>query len=521
MKTLKNYDDFKDQYLNEGLTDIFKKSFYSNIFNKIVDFFKNKFGNNAFAYIALFLKKKNKIPRGKDGQPKVRIITPGDWENAPELNTAENELQTDIGSLENSKVNANESLVNESLNDERYNIMVIRKDSFQINEGVKHPINMLNESYDDDIINIESTTMDNYTVQQLKDKIILYYNMAKEGDILSLFIWGAPGIGKTSITTEVARELDIMIQVWTLATLEPTDLKGVPTMRKWQPDPRMPEELKNKLLDDFKKNDYNFTETINALPMLLPTSDWNGRNNNGGILFFDEMNRAIQQVLDASLSLALDGKMDEYRLPNKWFVVAAGNRLSDIRGGNITPMEPAILNRFAHINFAPTFDDWKAYAEKLPFMDPDIIEFLESDDNFNKKTRDGYPRFYYRLSSNIGDVNEDPAMPTPRTWEIASSKFYNLVNIPEGNRGKRREEFLKWSGEDVLAPKTVVKGEDKNWDHKYEVDPEKLQKIFKRAVGEDAAKEFVKFHNKKAEEYRKELEKKRRENMENKNKGAR
>ena len=99
--------------------------------------------------------------------------------------------------------------------------------------------------------------------------------------------------------------------------------------------------------------------------------------------------------------------------------------------------------------------------------------------------------------------------------------FGNLVNIPEGNRGKRREEFLKWSGEDVLAPKTVVKGEEKNWDHKYEVDPEKLQKIFKRAVGEDAAKEFVKFHNKKAEEYRKELEKKRRENMENKNKGVR
>jgi len=477
---MKNYNDFNYQ-LNEG--------FISNIVRRIIEFFLKIFGKKAFGYIALYLNNKGKIPK-VNGVPKVIIRTPNSWKNNKNVVDVENEF----GEIKTESVEYESELENQT-----FNIIAISKDYVYLNEDVKYKrSDVLNEyattyrrsDYDpSDYINIDSEKLQNLDVSQLKSKIKTFYKMAMDGDRLSLFIWGAPGIGKTSVTQQISEELNLMLQVWTLATLEAADLKGIPTLRELTPDPNMPEVLRKKLIEDLKKNNFDFTETINALPMILPQDDWNTNNYNGGILFFDELNRAIPDVLDASLRLTLEGKMDEYELPKSWLVIAAGNRVSDIQGGNIRELEPAILNRFAHINFAPKFEDWVDYVKDKPYMNSDIIDFLKSDNNEDR------PEFYYKLMSNFAKVNENPAAPTPRSWENAARKHFAAANFDENSFVNL---VKNWDGIGNIPGGMVKK--DWDWENKYNIDKDILYGIYKGSVGHEAASHFVDFHYaKKAE----------------------
>ena len=45
---------------------------------------------------------------------------------------------------------------------------------------------------------------------------------------LPIFIWGAPGIGKSSIVKEIARVNGMEFIDLRLSLLDPTDLKGIP-----------------------------------------------------------------------------------------------------------------------------------------------------------------------------------------------------------------------------------------------------------------------------------------------------
>ena len=45
---------------------------------------------------------------------------------------------------------------------------------------------------------------------------------------LPVFIWGAPGIGKSSIVKSIAKDMDLEFIDLRLALLDPTDLKGIP-----------------------------------------------------------------------------------------------------------------------------------------------------------------------------------------------------------------------------------------------------------------------------------------------------
>jgi MoxR-like ATPase len=63
-----------------------------------------------------------------------------------------------------------------------------------------------------------------------------------------------------------------------------------------------------------------------------------------GILFLDELNAAPPLVQAACYQLVLDRRLGEYRLPDGWSIVAAGNRET---ARAITHRMPSVLaNRF-------------------------------------------------------------------------------------------------------------------------------------------------------------------------------
>ena len=71
--------------------------------------------------------------------------------------------------------------------------------------------------------------------------------------------------------------------------------------------------------------------------------------------------------------LVLDRKLGEYRLPDGWVVIAAGNPASE-RGVHFSMPRP-LRNRFVHLDLEPDFMDWCKWAVKSGIR-PEIIAFL-------------------------------------------------------------------------------------------------------------------------------------------------
>ena len=77
--------------------------------------------------------------------------------------------------------------------------------------------------------------------------------------------------------------------------------------------------------------------------------------------------RAARGVIERSVTrkagcyqLVLDRKLGEYRLPDGWVVIAAGNPASE-RGVHFSMPRP-LRNRFVHLDLEPDFIDWCKWA---------------------------------------------------------------------------------------------------------------------------------------------------------------
>lgn len=61
--------------------------------------------------------------------------------------------------------------------------------------------------------------------------------IVRDGVDLSIMIWGAPGIGKSSVVRQVAEHAEIDLIDLRLSQLAPTDLRGLPVPRGDVPAP--------------------------------------------------------------------------------------------------------------------------------------------------------------------------------------------------------------------------------------------------------------------------------------------
>lgn len=206
---------------------------------------------------------------------------------------------------------------------------------------------------------------------QVKKMIITNYESPEPNTI---FLQGSPGIGKSSVVRQASRELGINFIDLRLSLLDPTDLRGLP------------------FLDDGK--------AVWAPPVFLPRKD-------EGILFLDEINAAPPTVQASALQLVLDRQVGEYKLPDGWMIVAAGNKETDRA---VTFRMPSNLsNRFQNIMVEPDLEAWKRWAYSNNIY-PGIISFL----NFRPD-----------LLTDFKPGKSKQSFATPRTWEFASRILKN------------------------------------------------------------------------------------------------
>jgi MoxR-like ATPase len=193
---------------------------------------------------------------------------------------------------------------------------------------------------------------------------------------ISTMIWGAPGIGKSSIVSQLAIEHQLQFIDIRLSQLAPTDLRGLPVAEdgrsKWFP------------------------------PEFLPQS---GK----GILFLDEINMAPPAMQGMAQQLILDRRVGSYTVPNGWFIWAAGNRKEDRAG--VFDMPAPLANRFLHLQVEPDFESFKTYALTQKVHEQ-IIAFL----SFR-------PSLLHKIDP------QQPAWCSPRSWMMASTLHYAGLDL--------------------------------------------------------------------------------------------
>jgi len=277
---------------------------------------------------------------------------------------------------------------------------------------------------------------------------------------ISLLIESKHGIGKSSILKQFAKENDMEWEILILSLLDVGDLAGLPVSRTiqgqestvwsspawhtrivnrvWKEELEIKDLMfKNKeMKEKFLGSSYNKNKTIsredlnnfycnikdiqnyNGINPLLQQNEivWNKAKRT--VLVLDEFNRSATDILNASLQLVLDKRLNDHVLPwvgdKKPLVVAAIN--PDDSNYAVNTFDPAMLDRFMYINIEPNLDSFLAYARDKK-LNNHIQEFLLQNND----------KLYFEPE------NDNNVTTTPRSWEMLSRVIDNLDIIPAKN----------------------------------------------------------------------------------------
>ncbi|MDH5785268.1 MAG: AAA family ATPase [Chromatiales bacterium] len=194
----------------------------------------------------------------------------------------------------------------------------------------------------------------------------------RDGHHTPVMLWGPPGVGKSQMVLRVGERHNVPVIDIRLSQMEPSDLRGIP----------------------FRNGEH----VEWAIPAILPDVERHGPE---GVLFLDEINSAPPSVSAAAYQLILDRRLGEYKVPDGWAIIAAGNRQGD-RGVTYTMPAP-LANRFAHFEVDTNLDDWVSWAYANG-IDERVIAFL---------------RFRPELLFDFDPAHNPVAFPSPRSWEFA------------------------------------------------------------------------------------------------------
>ena len=234
------------------------------------------------------------------------------------------------------------------------------------------------------------------------------------------FLLGGTGVGKSALVFEVAQDLangrEIVVDNvkpnkeefgfidFRLSLYESIDLGGLPYI-------------------DLKSN-----QQCRAFLGNLPVA-------NEGLLFLDEFAQAHSSVQAVCGQLLYDRRLGEYKFPDGWHIVCAGNRASDRAGS--THLPSMVTQRCTMIDFEADFSDWLAWA-----LENDVhgsvtgflqwqSQYLRKFDSKDTKAQPS-PRSWVRLSDTMKTApsnNLIPKLAEGDVGEEASLEFTNFVNM--------------------------------------------------------------------------------------------
>lgn len=198
--------------------------------------------------------------------------------------------------------------------------------------------------------------------------------------IRPVFIWGAPGIGKSALVQKFADEVGMPCVSLLGSQLAPEDIIGIPQIRG---------------------------NTSEFLPPKMIARD------DPYVLFLDELNACSQEVQKAFYSLIHERRIGEYHLPAGSVVMGAGNRTQD--SAIVKTMSSALVNRMFHVQLVAKPQEWLNWAYDAN-IHPWVIDYITQrpDHLFSEPPK-----------------NEEPYS-TPRSWHMLSDALKEYHAGEEG-----------------------------------------------------------------------------------------
>jgi hypothetical protein len=159
-----------------------------------------------------------------------------------------------------------------------------------------------------------------------------------------VFVWGQPGIGKSSLVQDFAKQVGLPCETLLGTQLAAEDLIGVP-----------------RIVGDDDQARSRFCPPENIA------------RDEPYVLFLDELNGSSHEVQKAFYSLILDRRLGSYHLHPESVVIGAGNRSQD--AAIVRPMSSALINRMMHVHLVSSPRDWLVWARSAD-LHPWVIDYI-------------------------------------------------------------------------------------------------------------------------------------------------
>lgn len=201
---------------------------------------------------------------------------------------------------------------------------------------------------------------------------------------------GAPGIGKTQIMEQVAKECQIALVSYTITHHTRQSAIGLPFISR--------KEYGNK---EYAVTEYTMSEIVASI--------YNKMEETGlteGILFIDEINCVSETLAPAMLQFLQCKTFGNHEIPKGWIIVAAGNPPEYNK--SVREFDVVTMDRVKKIQVEPDFQVWKEYACRVN-IHPSILSYLS--------LRTGA---FYRMETTV----DGRQFATPRGWEDLSGMLF-------------------------------------------------------------------------------------------------
>lgn len=204
-----------------------------------------------------------------------------------------------------------------------------------------------------------------------------------------ILLMGPPGIGKTQIMEQIAKEEGIGLVAYTITHHTRQSAVGLPYIKE--------EEFDGKT---YSVTEYTLSEIIASVHQERKRS---GKKE--GILFIDEINCVSETLAPTMLQFLQCKQFGNQSVPEGWIIVAAGNPPEYNK--SVREFDMVTLDRVRCIPVEADYGVWKEYAYEQK-VHPALLSYLELR-----------PNNFYRVEADVDGLQ----FVTARGWE----DFSNLL----------------------------------------------------------------------------------------------
>ena len=220
-----------------------------------------------------------------------------------------------------------------------------------------------------------------------------------------ILLMGPPGIGKTQIMEQAARECGVALVAYTITHHTRQSAVGLPFIRQRHYGGR-----------DVSVTEYTMSEIIASIYEKMEATGLQE-----GILFIDEINCVSETLAPTMLQFLQCKTFGNQAVPAGWVIVAAGNPPEYNK--SVRDFDIVTLDRVRRMDIQPDLPAWREYARKVGVHGA-ILSYLEL-----------HPQNFYQINADV----EGAQFVTARGWEDLS----NLLDTYEKLGMQADEEVIR------------------------------------------------------------------------------